>query len=58
MIKNPLAKINFPKKLKTAKKNTEVKEKPKPEWNDNINDVKKYKLTSSELVSILIYYNS
>ena len=45
-------KINYPKMPKTATTKKEVKEKPKPEWNDLQSDPQKYKLSSAELVSI------
>jgi len=64
MSKNAFVKINYPKKPKTANTNTSKKsttnndvKKPMPEWNDNLNDTEKYKLTSSELVINPLFKN-
>jgi hypothetical protein len=46
-----MQKIYFkPPKVKTKRRNTN---QPLPEWNSTINDLNKYKLTSSEIVSKL-----
>lgn len=53
-----LNKINKSKNKKNSNVpvNKPSKPKPLPEWNANINDVEKYKLSSAELVNIFFLY--